>query len=205
MTITRALAELKLLDSRITKEINASCFVDVYQNRKDITLGYGMTKKEFQGKAKSSYDSIVDLIERRNKIKGEILKSNSNTKVVISGKEYYVVEAIDRKNSIKYERNLLSKMEQQISTAKTHIDQQRVKLDGQIETMLTQNLGTDKKADSEDWDNIAKPLLDANEFKMLDPLNIKVKIEKLEKEIDDFLHEVDFVLSESNSKTEIEV
>lgn len=47
--------------------------------------------------------------------------------------------------------------------------------------------------------------MEKNKLVIYDPISIKDKIEKLEKEIDEFLMEVDFVLSESNSRTTIEI
>ena len=43
------------------------------------------------------------------------------------------------------------------------------------------------------------------EVKMIDPLTLEDKIKELEKEIDEFQKNVDFVLSESNSRTYIEI
>ena len=40
---------------------------------------------------------------------------------------------------------------------------------------------------------------------MIDPLTLEDKIKELEKEIDEFQKNVDFVLSESNSRTYIEI
>lgn len=205
ITITRGLAELKLLDARIKKEIDNTSFVDVYQNRSNKALAKNMTKDDFEKQAKSNLESIQDLIKRRNKIKSEILKSNSITKVKISEKEYLVVEAIDKKTNIIYEQKLLSKMREQYTNALNQIQIQKTKLDSDVQNMLTQNLGTDKKANKDDWDSIAKPFIEQNELKILDPLFLDKKISNLDKEIDLFLNEVDFVLSESNSKTEIEI
>ncbi|MCM3787425.1 hypothetical protein M3221_03215 [Domibacillus indicus] len=52
---------------------------------------------------------------------------------------------------------------------------------------------------------LVKSYRNDNEAKMIDPLKIRHTYEKLEQEMDEFLSEVDFVLSTSNTLTEIEV
>src|SRR5690554_4907003 len=98
MTITRGLSELKLINDRIQRKINDARFaVGNKNNNKKID---GMTIEEFNKNAKSQYQSIQDLIERRKKIKSAIVDSNAKTVVTIAGKEMTVASAIERKESI---------------------------------------------------------------------------------------------------------
>jgi len=205
ISITRALAEIKLLDARIKKEIAESEFVDVHQKRKNFTLQTHMTKEEFERHVKANYESIIDLIERRKKIKSAILISNATAKVKIAGIEYTVIEAIERKASINYENNLLKKMKMNNLGVNNRIDEFRAKLDADVQKMLEQNLGSDQKTDKDAFEKIAKPFFESNELNKVDPILIDKRIDELDKKIDEFLTEVDFVLSESNSKTEIEI
>jgi hypothetical protein len=208
MTVTRALAELKLLDARINKAINnQSFFVDVFQKKTESgnkALVSGMNKLEFEAKANSNYQSIIDLIDRRNKIKSARNKSNALTTVTIGKKEYTIVDVIDQKNAIVYKKNLLSTMRNQLNTINQKIEKQRITVESQTEAMLTQNLGVNKKATDKDYETIAQPFIEVSEFKLIDPLKLQDKIDELDKEIDEFESEVDFILSESNSRTEIE-
>jgi len=205
ITITRALGELKLLDSRIKKKTSQALFVDLHQNRKNLALQSGSTKEVFEEKAKSSMQSILDLIERRKKVKSAILISNANVKVKIGGVEYAVIEAIDRKKSIEYEQALLSHMRIQMVNDKNQIEKQKPQLENSVQELIKNNLGDDRKPDKEDYDAISKPFLEANELNLLDPCNVPEKIEKLDEEIDTFIAEVDLCLTESNSVTYIEV
>ncbi len=205
ITITRALSELKLLDSRINKEIDACLFVDIYQKRMNRSLLAQSTKENFEKNTFAAYQSIVDLISRRKKIKDAILKSNSVTIVKINKKPYTVIEAIERKASIDYEKKLLLAMKNKWAEVKTKIEKQRLDLEAQIEKMIINNLGADKKTNKEDYENIANPLMEVNAFNLIDPINIEKKIKDLDAEIDSFQSEVDFILSESNAKTQIEI
>jgi len=79
MTIHRALSELKLIDSKIEKQINEIIAVGIYQKGKNIN-GY-ISPDEFKSSAKSKYDSVNDLIARKCNIKSAIVDSNSKTNV----------------------------------------------------------------------------------------------------------------------------
>lgn len=205
MSVTRALAQLKLLDARINKEIAGSLFVGLYTKRHDCINGTNKSKSEFEKEAKAAKQSIDDLIARRNKIKCAVLLSNSKVIVKIAGKDYYVIEAIERKRSIGYEQNILLRMKSQLSNANSTIEQNKAELQSKVDQMLKQSLSSDTVANKNDYDNISRPIFNDNELKMCDPINIQSEIDRIDKEIDEFISEVDFVLSESNSKTEIEI
>lgn len=203
MTVTRALAELKLLDSRIHKAFQESMFIAITTGKKPV-IGYEKNE-DFSEKVKSKYQSIRDLIERRKKIKSAIVKSNAENKVIIGEVEYSVAEAIERKNAIQYEQALLSKLRQDYSNAvrKFEQEEERVKerLDKHLESIFGRDVKIEKGAQKEESDIF----LERNEPKLIDPLNLKDEIERLENEINDFLLNVDFVLSEANSLNKITI
>src|SRR5690625_647698 len=114
MTITKALSELKLLDKRINRKIEDAVFIS-FKKGELGKLPNGLDEKEFGKNVEADYNSIADLIKRRNKIKASIVKSNAETVVNISGKDYTVAEAIERKNSIEYEIALLKKLKHDYS------------------------------------------------------------------------------------------
>lgn len=207
ITITRALAELKLLDSRIKKKTGDLRIIDIFQNRKDLALTSGNTQEVFKDMAKKSLQSVQDLIERRKKIKSAILISNATVNVKVGSKKYTVIEAIERKNSIEYEKTLLGVMSSQVVMAKNEISKQAPGLDQSVKDLITKNMGGDQPTSEENEANeaMAKRFFEANVLRLLDPCEVEKKIEELDEQIDTFLTEVDFVLSESNSRTEIEV
>lgn len=203
ITITRALVELKTLSSRINKAIDEFKPVAIVTGKK-APRGY-TTRDEFERDAKSKAESISSLIKRRNQIKSGIVKANAITIVDIADISMSVAEAIERKNSISFEKDLLTSL----STSYYNAIQQQEILDNkcqeQLHKLLEVNFGKDAKAKSEEIDAISKPYLENNAPKLVDPLDIKKKIEKLENFISKFEAEVDIVLSEANAKTEIEI
>lgn len=203
ISITRGLAELKNLDNRIQKAIQEGQYIG-FTTGKKVIPGF-QTNEEFEEKIKANYQSVQDLIKRRNLIKSAIVQSNATTKVTIAGIEMTVAEAIERKTSIKYDQQLLEKMKQAYSFVinKYEVEDERVK--ERLDEHLQKTFGKDVKVTSDQYDSVAKPFLEQNAPKIIDPLKLKDEIDKLAKNISDFLTEVDFALSESNTLTQIEI
>lgn len=205
ITVTRALAELKLLDARIRKEIQELMAIDVYQKRSKRALHTNISVDEFEKKAKANFQKVNDLMNRRKKMKALVLSSNAKIKVKVNDEEFTVSEAIEYKSTIEYESILLKKLRLQFSEKSNQVMTSKAELDQKVETMLIQNLGKEVKADREAWDAIAKPFIEKNELLLTDPLKLSEYIKNLEDRVQTFKTEIDFVLSESNARTEIEI
>ena len=195
ITITRALTELKTLDKRIQKAIDSGLFVS-YE---------GQFHKPVQESkdATSVYQSITDLLERRKQIKSKIVMSNAVTKVVICNKEMTVAEAIETKSSIKHLDNLLLRLKAQYSQANRTIEQMNDRVRRDLENKT--KIGNDKDENNLDIVDFSKKYIDMHGVKLYDPIKIASKIEHLEEYITQFKSEVDFVLTEKNSTTIIEL
>ncbi|WXR62458.1 hypothetical protein WG909_04250 [Peptostreptococcaceae bacterium AGR-M142] len=206
MSITRALCELKLLDKKINSKLNKSNNDFVEVKKESDTKIRDISVEKFNNNATSKYQSIIDLIERRKVIKCEIVKSNAINTVNIADKKYTVAEAIERKNSIIYEKMLLDEMKHQYLSAIDDLEikneRMKLKLQSIVEAMVgkenTKNL-------SMDVSNFIKDYEKREGYKLVDPLKLKEKIDKLENDILEFESNVDFSLSESNSINQIAV
>lgn len=203
MTITRALSELKLLDKRISRTINESVLGGFIVGKKPMT-GF-VNQEEIESTAKSNYQSAMDLIKRRNLIKSAIVDSNAKTTVEIAGQKMTVAEAIERKTAINYDKLLLQKLKQEYSKLVRHVDTVNDEVKSRLDRHLETLYGKDGKVKASENEELIKPFLQENEAKLVDPLNLKTKIDDLTDEIDTFEMEVDFVLSESNTITKIEI
>ena len=157
ISITEALNELKLYDSKITKAITNATFCGAAKKSSDKV---GVVKKEdFDERAKASYQSVTDLIANRNSLKSAIVKSNAITEVTVADKVMTVAEAIERKNSIEYDETLLNEMKRQYANATATVDKENKKVDAQIDKLLETFTGrdSDKKPDKEAMSVIADP------------------------------------------------
>lgn len=203
ITITRALAELKLLDKRIQRSINDSVLAG-YTVGKKIMTGFNSVE-EIEQRAKSDYQSIQDLIKRRNDIKAAIVVSNATTRVEIAGNTMTVAEAIERKSSIDYDKMLLNRLRSTYSSIVNQVDRVNEEVKNRLDRQLEVLYGKEGKSKAIENEELTKAFKEDNEAKMIDSLNLKNRIEKLTKDIEDFETEVDFVLSESNTITRIDV
>lgn len=137
MTITRALAELKLLDKRINRTINEASFGGLTVGKK-ISAGFN-NAEEIESRAKSDLQSVQDLIKRRNDVKSAIVVSNATTEVEIAGVRMTVAEAIERKTSIVYDHGLLAKLKNTYAQLTSQVDninaEMQQRLDRHLETV----------------------------------------------------------------------
>jgi len=203
MTITRGLAELKLLDSRINRSINEAVLGSNSVGKK-LPTGYSSVE-DVEKRAKSDYQSVKDLLKRRNAIKSAIVLSNATTVVEVAGVKMTVAEAIERKTSISYEEQLLSKMRSTYTQVVNHVDrinnEMKARLDSHLETLF----GKEGKVNAQSHEDIVKAFKADNEATFIDPINLEKQINELVKSIEDFNMEVDFTLSESNTITRITI
>lgn len=204
MTVHRALAELKTLDSRIHKAIQSAKYcAAVRHNDGKIE---GVTVEEYKRKIKSDFQSVKSMINRRNAMKRAVVLSNAKTDVEIAGQTYRVAEAIEMKNhGMENYIFLANAIAQARRAAMMELDRNN----GQyLEKKATdyviamyggkENVGTDEaKAAMENYIN-------ANTFDLIDPMNVAIIQDEIEKYVSDFMSEIDAALSVSNALTEIE-
>jgi hypothetical protein len=196
ITITRALAKLKLLDKQITKAVQNGTF-------SNYTVGGKSILEQFT--PQEDLQTVQDLITFRAKLKTGIMKSNSLTQVKIGDKSMTVVEAIETKDSIKYRESLLRKMKSDVAEVEENVEYGNNQVQERLDKMLVSSFGRDSKPKAEDIKSISEPFIASNGFKSVDNVKIQETIEKMESDIDIFVSEVDMILSESNAVTKIEV
>lgn len=200
ISIHQGLAELKLIEKRLFKAKNFKS-IGLKQKKADKVFETNLNEEDFNKEAIAKYDSIIDLIDRWQEIKEKIVLSNATTKAIVAGKEMTIAEIIEYKNTIKNKKALLDTLKYDYLKAiklkevkneevSNKIDIRYAKFENRKDDLISEL----RKKDEE------------NEFfNIIDPLDIAKKIEILEKEVEEFESEVDFVLSRSNAITEIEL
>lgn len=202
ISITRALAEIKTLDARIVKATNER-YVEMSVG--GSVVGSNRSEDETKAAIKQKFQSFTDLVKRRNALKCAIVSSNANTKVKIGDKEMLVAEAIERKNSIAFEEQMINNLRSQHRTAISKVESTNIQANQRLDQMIEVNLGKDRKASADDYDVIAKPFMAKNEAKLIDPLDLEALVQQLQNDVDEFKLNVDFALSEINAVTKITV
>jgi pyrrolidone-carboxylate peptidase len=78
-------------------------------------------------------------------------------------------------------------------------------LEKRLDGLLTSELGKDVKTNPDTITALRNSFMETNKVEVVDPMNVKKMAKELEEEIDSFESNVDWVLSEANGKTMIEV
>lgn len=206
MTIHKALCELKTLDDRIRKGISGFQFV--YANKHSNAKVSGLPVAEYSAEIKAGYQSVTDLMRRRNAIKRAVVLSNATTTITVAGKSYTVAEAIEMKNcGIPMTRTLLDKLEKDNRAARREAEQNNgEKLELRADEYVQSLYGnTDMKNISDEIKKVRADFIAAQTFEIIDPISITEEMKKLESEISGFMVDIDSALSVSNALTEITI
>jgi len=199
ISVSQALAELKLLRKRIQTATNKSTLIVLKKKRDLLDVG------RFSMEAQASYQSYKDLLARYNAIKAAIVQSNASTTVSIAGTQYTVADAVERKKTIALEKDMLSRMQHQFEMVNQEYTNHTNAENVRVERLIQTELGKDAKTNVEVITQLSETFLAQNKAEIVDPLNLAKEIAALNKSIEDFETKVDWVLSESNGRTTINV
>jgi hypothetical protein len=197
ISIARALVELKTLDSRINKITDNTQWI-VYKTK---NKNHNLSEDEYKKNTFSEYQSLTDLITRRDKLKNSIMKSNSVTEVEVGGNKMVVSQAIEYKKTIKYKQTLLQKFKYQRQQVTIDVEMYKQKVQSKIDENIKVICGKDSKPDENIIKSVSDGISKGDPIEVFDPLGLDKVIKELEIEIEDFTANVDYVLSESNALT----
>ena len=211
LLVTQALDERDFLKKKIIQQIQDASFVDVTKDSTDTALFANMNKNDFAIEAEASWNRITDMISRYNRIRAAIVESNANTKIKTSYGEYTVAAAIAMRDSLRaggseaFENMLLNAMSKTYSAAFAKTEVLNKELKSSAENMRMAILGKDAKTKVED-----RPLAVVDEYVkentavVLDPIDVKKKIDALSEKRDKLLSELETQIKVSNATTTIE-
>jgi hypothetical protein len=203
MTIHRGLAELKLIDARIQKQIEQTIPSGIKQ--KDKKVFNFIDEVDFVKNAQSGYDSVLALIDRKNKIKCAIVRKNAETTVKVNEENMTIADAINFKTLVQFKKQLIASMRQKHNKNLSDMEKNNTVVEQNCQKVLEVTFGKDNvKVQSSDIEAVKKPFMEQNQFILVDPLKIADRVNELEKAVMTFEAEVDAVLSEINAITIIE-
>lgn len=196
-TVARALVELKTQDKKITDRINKSIFDSITVNSKNTTDNFNPS---------ADYNAVQDLISHRAKLKSAIMHSNMITKVTVAGINMSVLDAIELKSSIEYQRALRDKMLRDTTNVEHKLIMNAQSIKETTDRTLS-NLYTTQQPTQTDADMIItqyEKIYKATRTLSVD-FDITTKLVELTDKITAFIEDVDVALSESNAVTLIEI
>lgn len=214
MLVTQALDERDLLIKKISDKIAKASFVDTIKPNEEMVYAKRIGKEEYAKEAESAYQQIMDLIERYQKIDAAIVDSNAKTKINTSYGTFTVAGAISLRSRLRgvgayeeadFEGKLQQKMANEYSERVRFCDTKNSQLQATAEEMRLSILGRDTKTKDERPLGVVEAYVKENTTELVDPLDVKKKIEALEEKHNALLTELDTQIKVSNATTFIEV
>lgn len=199
ISVTQALAELKLLEKRINKSLSCIKWSDVSSKNNSID------ELQLKKVAESEYQSYTDLLKRRDTIKRAVVLSNATTTITVGNWVGSVTEAIEQKSNIEFKKKLLVSMKNSLLQSQDNYKRKEAELESRLDKLLHSELGKDIKTNPDTIQALTKSFKETNKITHHDPLQLNIKVKQLEEEIDDFETNVNWKLSESNGKTTITI
>ena len=214
MLVTQALDERDLLVKKIGDKISKMKLNDVKKRNEEKTADSRVTPEEFSSTASAAYQSIMDLIDRFQRIDAAIVASNAVSMVKTSYGEFTVAGAIALRNRLKgsgiyekdgaFENRLITQLERQYQTAVQAADFKNNNLESQAETMRLSILGKDSKVKDVKPLEVVDAYIRENTTEVIDPLESQKKVQELKEKVDTLLTELDTQIKVSNATTTIE-
>lgn len=209
MSLTRLLNEIKVIDAKLATSTTSIGTMDLvlvdFSKKGKLNINSSLTTSEFDSMVQGNKDKIDDLIKRRKYLKKLLIKANNETKVVINGEEYSIATAIDRKNFAYDELKVYKAVKSSIHSVQRMYNDELNSLEHKIENAINQALGADGKKDEALITSIEKSLRNTNDIKFIDNMNVTQWADKRIEEIESFINDIDFTLSEINASTFVEV
>ena len=202
LTLTRALVELKLYDSKIQKAIDELKPVSYIVN--NIVTDYRQTPNEFIGEYKSQMQKIKDLRNNKTLLKNALMKANATTKVTIADKEYTILEALNKKQDIQTEQYLINVLKHSLSNSVSKVNNLQEQVEDRIEKTINSKSASSGNQ-SKDYVQVVRDSYSDQIPKLVNADVIEKLIIEKENAVSEFLAEVDFALSEVNAITKINV
>lgn len=203
ITITKALSRLKILESRYNKAVDNLSLVAVKHGSKLRSPNSTYKVEDFEKKAKEDFQSVMDLYDNIVNLKYAIAESNNTTVITIAGQEMTVQKAIILKQYIEQKSRLLRKMKTEMNSARNSYEDALDENEQRIERMLSGN--DDKSQKSSVRKETEEYISSTMAVELIDPCNLQEQIPKFEENYSDFVGNIDYALSESNSITKIEI
>ena len=214
MLVTQALDERDLLVKKIGDKISRIKLVDTKKRNEEKTVDSRVTPEEFEGTASAAYQSIMDLIDRFQRIDAAIVASNAANTVKTGYGEFTVAGAIALRNRLKgagiydekgaFEERLSDLLERQYQTAVQAAEYKNKGLESQAETMRLSILGKDSKTKDTKPLEVVDAYIRENTTEVIDPLDTQKKVQELRERMDTLLTELDTQIKVSNATTMIE-
>ena len=215
MLVTQTLDERDLLVKKIADKIAKASFVDTIKPNEEKVYTKRISKEDYAREAEAAYQQILDLIDRFQKLDAAIVASNAQTEITTSYGTFTVAGAISLRSRLRglgayedeadFEGNLQNKMQAEFNERVRFCDNKNSQLQSTAEDMSLSILGRDSKTKEDKPLSVVEAYVKENTTELVDPLDVKKKLEALEEKRNTLLTELDTQIKVSNATTFIEV
>ena len=215
MLVTQALDQRDLLVKKICDKIRKASFTETKKHNEEKVMERKVTQKEFEKEARSSYQQIIDLIHWYDKVDQAILRSNAETMIETSYGTMSIANALALRSRLNcsnaydsdsnFEGNLMMKLQEELNEKIRVMEQKNKGLQNTAETMRLSILGKDTKTKDETPLKVVDVYVQENTTELIDPLNVRKKIDELNERRETILNELDTKIKVSNATTFVEI
>jgi len=215
MLVTQALDQRDLLVKKICDKIRKASFTETKKHNEEKVMERKVTQKEFEKEARSSYQQIIDLIHWYDKVDQAILRSNAETMIETSYGTMSIANALALRSRLNcsnaydsdsnFEGNLMMKLQEELNEKIRVMEQKNKGLQNTAETMRLSILGKDTKTKDETPLKVVDVYVQENTTELIDPLNVRKKINELNERRETILNELDTKIKVSNATTFVEI
>lgn len=206
VTITRALSKIKILTDMINNDIKNNVFITTVPNsmlgsEEHTTLVKTLT---------SSHTSLEDKIKEIVKLKRLIAESNLTSYLEVSGKRVSVTEALAMKETMEFYSRFMVTLRKQNNRSAEEVTHTNMRI-AQAIAGNTSDISSNSDIKNEDLEK----RLALNAKQLQESMGIKIVsatketpeqlIESIKDYYNDFVSEIDYLLSEHNAVTTIEL
>lgn len=199
VSLHRVIAEIKNLEVKLSQTQQ----VVAVASKKDGLVN--MTNEQFESKSQGAVDQFVANVDRLQKLKVARNLANATNQITISGQQMTLDAAIARKATAHFTRGFVDMIKQQINMATAQVTAASNEVERKIEAQVQAIGGSTKKVSDEELKAIRAMIEKSTGKEMVMGKNVKAFIESASEELDKFLLEVDFALSEANASIKVEV
>ena len=200
---------------KICDKIRKASFTETKKHNEEKVMERRVTQKEFEKEARSSYQQIIDLIHWYDKVDQAILRSNAETIIETSYGTMSIANALALRSRLNcsnaydsdsnFEGNLMMKLQEELNEKIRVMEQKNKGLQNTAETMRLSILGKDTKTKDETPLKVVDVYVQENTTELIDPLNVRKKINELNERRETILNELDTKIKVSNATTFVEI
>lgn len=213
MLVCNALDERDFLRKKIISAINSTYFIACKRVKDDKVRTTGYTDpKTFENDAKSSYQSITDMIDRYTRLDTAITLANASTEIKLSDDTVMtraaaisMRKALVGDTSTDFTGRLISVLERQFASVSATANELNAKADRELEQYKDNMTSGDKAKElTPAVTQTLESLVADNRADIIDPIGVEKEIKKLEDKYETLKKELDSAIKVSNATTFVE-